>query len=141
MGQRGRTSAAALEVAASRAEAVVHADAPYDLTDEQAEVWRATLASLPPDWIEVGAHPTLAAFCRTTTQLRRLGQLIAEEEAANPEDFDAARYVALTKAHGAQAQVLKTLSTALRLTPQTRLRAEKAGALAGKGLGRKPWER
>lgn len=140
MGQRGRTSAAALAVAKPETETVLHADAPYDLTDEQAEVWRATLASLPPDWIEVGAHPTLAAFCRTTTQLRRLGQLIAQVEDA--EGFDPAYYAGLVKAHGAQAQVIKTLSTALRLTPQTRLKAEKAGRMAsGFTAGKKPWER
>jgi hypothetical protein len=137
MGTRGRKSAAALAVA-EQAQPVVHADAPYDLTDEQAEIWRATIAALPPDWIEQGAHPTLAAFCRTTTQLRRLGQLIHQAE--GEADFDAATYIALVKAHNAASQVIKTLSTALRLTPQTRLRPETAARRAGISVGRKPWE-
>ncbi len=139
MGQRGRKSASALAMPAVQVETVVHADAPYDLTDEQAEIWRATLASLPPGWIEVGAHPTLAAYCRTETTLRRLGQLIAQAETEG--DFDPAYYMNLVKTHGSQAQVIKTLSTALRLTPQTRLRAEAAGRRAGGfSSAKKPWE-
>src|SRR5688500_9198888 len=109
MAQRGRKSAAALAVREPEARAVVHVDAPYDLTDEQADVWRATLASLPPDWIDTGAHPALAAYCRTTTTMRRLGSLVAQAE--QDPDFNVADYLALVKAHGAQAQVLKTLST------------------------------
>lgn len=139
MGQRGRKSAAALAIAEPQNGAVINADAPYDLTDEQADVWRATLASLSPDWIETGAHPTLAAYCRTTTNLRRLGALIAQAE--GEAEFNPVDYLALLKAHAAQAQVIKTLSTALRLTPQTRLRAETAGRKAiGFSNVRRPWE-
>lgn len=139
MAQRGRKSAAAVAVAKPEVSGVVHADAPYDLTDEQSEIWRATLASLPPDWIETGAHPTLAAYCRTTTQLRRLGQLVAQAE--RDAEFNPRDYLDLVKAHGAQAQVIKTLSTALRLTPQTRLRAETASRKAGGFTNvKRPWE-
>ena len=139
MGERGRRSAAALAVRADEAQAVVHPDAPYDLTDEQAEVWRGTLASLPPDWVEAGAHPVLVAFCRVTVELRRIGQLV-ERASAEADGFTLKDYLDLVKTQGSQAQVLKTLATALRLTPQTRLRAEKAGRLAGRGMGRRPWE-
>lgn len=138
MATRGRKSGAALAVA-DQVQAVVHADAPYDLTDEQAEIWRATLASLPPDWIEVGAHPTLAAFCRTTTHLRRLGQIIHQAETEG-DDFDPVLYGKMVAAHGQAAQVIKTLSTALRLTPQTRTRHETAGRRAGTGVAKRPWE-
>ena len=138
MAQRGRKSAAALAVA-EPTKTVINADAPYDLTDEQAEVWRATLASLPPDWIDTGAHPALAAYCRTTTTLRRLGALVAQAE--RQVDFNPADYLALVKAHGAQAQVLKTLSTALRLTPQTRMQPVTAGRRgAGFSNVKRPWE-
>lgn len=139
MGQRGPKSAASLAVAKPQSETVVQADAPYDLTDEQAEVWRATLGSLPPDWVEIGAHPALAAYCRTTTTLRRLGQLIAQAEADS--EFNPREYLDLVKAHGAQSQVIKTLSTALRLTPQTRQRADAAGPKArGFTNTKRPWE-
>jgi phage terminase small subunit len=139
MAQRGRRSAESLTIG-PLATPIAYADAPYDLTDEQADIWRATLASLPSDWIEVGGHPVLAAYCRTTTQLRRLGQLIRQAETEG-EFLFTDHYLALIKAHGAAAQVLKTLSTSLRLTPQTRLRAEAASRKAGGFTpGRKPWE-
>ena len=138
MGTRGPKSASELAVS-SPSSPIVHADAPYDLSDEQAEIWRATLASLPPDWIEVGAHPTLAAFCRTTTHLRRLGQIIHQAETEG-DDFDPTLYGKMVAAHGQAAQVIKTLSTALRLTPQTRTRHETAGRRAGTGVAKRPWE-
>ncbi len=138
MAQRGRKSAAALAVR-EQTQTVVHADAPYDLTDEQAEVWRATLASLPPDWIETGAHPTLAAYCRTATHLRRLGQLVTQAE--GDAEFSPRDYLDLVKAHGALSQVIKTLSTALRLTPQTRIRPETGHRkAAGFTNVKRPWE-
>jgi len=44
-------------------------------------------------------------------------------------------------AHGQQAQTLKTLATSLRLTPQSRYKAEAAARRIGDHTtGRKPWE-
>jgi hypothetical protein len=114
-------------------------DADYSLTDEAAEVWHATLSALPSGWIGAEALPVLAAFCRQTVALRRLGALIAQEERADAYDLD--RHLALIRAHGAAAQVLKTLATSLRLTPQTRLRADAAGrTIEGRPTGPRPWE-
>lgn len=142
MGKRGPKSVAELTapVVAGSLQVQARPDAPYDLTDEQAEVWKATVEALPADWLGAEAHPVLAAYCRTAVQLRRLGQLIHQAETeAGP--LDVAAYTALLKAHGAAAQVLKTLATSLRLTPQTRLRAEAAARkVDGTHPGKKPWE-
>jgi phage terminase small subunit len=142
MGKRGPKSSA--EITAPRPQGAVQVqarpDADYSLPDEEADVWRATVEALPADWIGAEAHPVLAAYCRTTVQLRRLGQLIHQAE-TEAEPFDLPTYTALLKAHGAAAQVLKTLATSLRLTPQTRLRAESAARRAdGSPIGKKPWE-
>lgn len=140
--QRGRKSVAAVTAPAASGALVGAAprpDAPYDLTDEQADIWRGVVDGLPAGWIEPGAFAVLAAYCRQTTALRRLGALVrqAEHEGA----FDEARLLALYRAHGAAAQVLKTLATSLRLTPQSRMRADAAGARAGDGpKGPRPWE-
>lgn len=142
MGKRGPKSVAELTAPLVGGALQVQArpDAPYDLADEAAEVWRAVIEALPADWLGAEAHPVLAAYCRTTVQLRRLGQLIHQAETdAGP--LDVVAYTGLLRAHGAAAQVLKTLATSLRLTPQTRLRAETAARkVDGTPIGRKPWE-
>lgn len=142
MGQRGPKSSAQLATVRLSDPLQVQArpDAPYDLPDEAAEVWKATVEALPADWIGAEAHPVLAAYCRVTVQLRRLGQLIHQAE-TGPDPLDVAFYAGLIKTHGGTAQVLKTLATALRLTPQTRMRAEGAARRAdGSPRGKKPWE-
>lgn len=139
MRQRGRKSTAALTAPPPATTAEARPDACYSLTDEAAEVWHATLAALPAGWVGAEALPVLAAFCRQTVALRRIGMLIAQEEKGEGYDLD--RHLALVRAHGAAAQVLKTLATSLRLTPQTRLRADAAArTIEGRPSGPKPWE-
>ncbi len=143
MKQRGRQSAASIATATpqSPVERQARPDACYSLPDEGAEVWRATLEALPAGWIGAEALPVLAAYCRTTVALRRIGQLIYQAE-HETEGLDLAEYNLLLSAHAKQAQVLKTLATSLRLTPQTRLRAESAGRKAdGHRPGPRLWER
>jgi phage terminase small subunit len=142
MGKRGPKSSSELATVpiGDRLQVQARPDAPYDLPDEAAEVWKATLEALPADWLGAEAHPVLAAYCRVTVQLRRLGQLIHQSETGS-DQLDLVSYTVLIKTHGAAAQVLKTLGTALRLTPQTRLRAETAARKAdGTPLASKPWE-
>lgn len=143
MGKRGPKSAAELAVKppeGGELQTQARPDADYSLPDEAAEVWRATLEALPADWIGAEALPLLAAYCRTTVQLRRLGQLIHQAE-TTPGPLDLAAYAGLIRVHGQAAQTLKTLATALRLTPQTRLRAEGAARKAdGFRPGKRPWE-
>ncbi len=138
MGARGRKSAAELVVAAPSGLAVMaRQDAPCDLRDEEADVWRAIVESLPADWITPGSAPVLAAYCRATVSARRLGMLIVQVETA--EDYDAARHMNLIQTHGQVAQLLKTLATSLRLTPQARYTPTRAGG-AQTPKGPRPWE-
>lgn len=141
MGQRGPKSAAQLAVTTpAKADATARPDACYSLPDEAAEVWHATLAALPADWIGHESLPVLAAYCRVTVHLRRLGQLIHQAE-SGPDPLDLPTYLTMIKAHGAASQTLKTLATSLRLTPQSRYRAETAArTIDGKRPGPRPWE-
>lgn len=140
MKQRGRKSAAEVEATGlAPVSEQGRPDADYSLTDEQAEVWHAVLEALPAGWIGAEALPVLAAYARTTVHLRRLGMLITQEEGS--DEFDPRHYAALIRAHGQAAQILKTLATSLRLTPQSRLRAERAArTIDGHRTGPKPWE-
>lgn len=96
--------------------------------------------ALPAGWIGAEALPIPSAYCRTTVALRRLGQLIHQHEFAE-EPMDLATYSVLLTNHAQQAQVLKTLATSLRLTPQSRYRAETAArTIDTKRPGPRPWE-
>ncbi|MCA0272390.1 MAG: hypothetical protein LCH69_10050 [Proteobacteria bacterium] len=137
MGTRGRKSAAELAVATPPGLIVTaRQDAPYDLRDEEADVWRGIVESLPADWIAPGSVPVLAAYCRATVSARRLGMLIVAVETG--EGYDADQHMKLIRAHGQVAQVLKTLATALRLTPQSRYTPARAGNQRPEGS--RPWE-
>lgn len=143
MKKPGRKSAAELATLPAAAQKQARPDACYSLRDEPAQVWHATLAALPSDWVGPEAHPVLAAYCRATVQLRRLGQLIAAMETGDDSGADmiVPDYLALIKAHSATAQTLKTLATSLRLTPQSRYRADAAArTIDGKPRGPRPWE-
>ena len=140
MAKRGRKSGAEL---ATQPPVTREArpDACYSLSDEAAQVWQATVEALPADWIGAEALPVLAAYARTTVSLRRVGQLIHRAE-HGPEPLDLAEYNLLLRLHAQQAQTLKTLATSLRLTPQSRYRAEGAARRMGNHItGPRPWER
>jgi hypothetical protein len=141
MAKRGRPSSAALLSPRPIVETQARPDACYSLPDEAAGVWQAVVEALPADWIGAEALPLLAAYCRTTVALRRLGQLINQVETEEgPMDIDT--HGKLLRSHSAQAQTLKTLATSLRLTPQSRYRADAAGVKArGHNPGPRPWDR
>ncbi|MFO7853939.1 MAG: hypothetical protein R6V44_01695 [Paracoccaceae bacterium] len=138
MGRRGPKSAADA-VALRGPLAARRPEPPAGLRDEAAEIWRQTVDALPADWLEPGALPVLESYARQAVALRRLAMLMEAAEAAEP--FDVEEFRDAVKAHSAAAQVLKTLGTSLRLTPQTRLRAAAAGARATNAPGgRRPWD-
>ena len=75
MGMRGRPSMASLTVPDS-SEFIQRPDAPYDLTDEQAEEWRAIVSTMDPGHFMRGNYPLLAQLCRHIVNARRLARLI-----------------------------------------------------------------
>ena len=134
MKTRGRTSAAALEVAVlGKVEAVQRADAPYDLTDEQTEEWWAVVNRLPADWFPRETHGVLAQYCRHVIAARRVAQLVAAEEAG---EFDLDRYDQLLRMQEREGRALSSLATRLRITQQATVdkRTQKPAQ------AKKPWE-
>jgi len=135
MKTRGRTSAAALEVAVLGAvETVQRPDAPYELTDEQSEEWWAVVNRLPADWFPRETHGLLAQYCRHVVAARRVAQLVAAEEAG---EMDLNRYDQLLKMQEREGRALSSLATRLRITQQSTVdkRTQKPTAI------KKPWER
>jgi hypothetical protein len=57
---------------------VSRADAPYDLTDEESDEWRAIVASMPAEHFARIHYPMLTQLCRHTGAARRVAQLIRQ---------------------------------------------------------------
>ena len=136
MAKRGRKSAASLEVVPPVAvEAVERPDAPYDLTDEQAEEWWAVVNRLPADWFPRETHALLAEYCRHVVKSRRIAQLIADAESAEEIDIDTLDK--LYKMAERESRAISSLATRMRITQQATSthRADK-----GRRGVRKPWE-
>jgi hypothetical protein len=76
MAQRGRKSAALLSI-----ESVLGNERPAppdELTEEEAEEWRAIAGRMPHDWFTRENHPLLAEYCRHIVRARDLAQDIAK---------------------------------------------------------------
>jgi hypothetical protein len=68
MGVRGRPSLESLTVPHNPTEIVQRPDAPYDLTGEESEEWRAIVQTMPADHFMRGNYPLLAQLCRHIVQ-------------------------------------------------------------------------
>ena len=136
MGTRGRKSAESLAVAnIGQIEIVQRPDAPYDLTDEQVDEWRAVVGSLPADWFQRGNHALLTQLCRHVVAARRVAQLI--EQSAAGKDIDQKVFLELLKQQESESRAINALLRSMRLTQQSVMRAETAKRPA---KVKKPWD-
>lgn len=136
MKTRGRTSAAALEVAtvAGKIETVQRPDAPYDLTDEQSAEWWAIVNRMPADWFPRETHGLLAQYCRHVVAARRVAQLV--DQAEKESEFDINAYDQLLKIQEREGRALSSLATKMRISQQTTYDKSKKKPPSG----RMPWE-
>lgn len=116
MGVRGRKSVASLAVAAP-IETLERPDAPYDLTDEQADEWWAVVNRMPADWFPRETHGMLAQYCRHVVSARRVAQLIAAEE--GKKEIEIPVLDQLYKMQEREGRALSSLATRMRITQQT----------------------
>lgn len=138
MAQRGRKSASALAVrsAASAIETIPRPDAPYDLTDEESDVWRGVIDSMPADWFSASTFPLLVQYCRHIVRSHRVAQLVNEAEKS--ETLDVSSYNALLVMQDRESRAIATLATKMRLAQQSTIAPDKkkAGAIGMK----RPWQ-
>lgn len=138
MPKRGKTSLAELSTPRAQViEAFQIPDAPYHLTDAQAEVWRAVSndPGLPPDWFTQKNYELLAAHCRHVVEGRRLSRLI-EQEVAKPE-IDVKQYDDLLRMQERETRAILATMTQMRTTQQALY--DKKIKLNAKTV-KKPWE-
>ncbi len=139
MGKRGRKSAAELAMAPLIA-IEPRPVAPTELTDEESAQWEAIVARMPSKWFGKETWPLLVQLCRHTIAARRLAQLI-EQAAHGDEDFAVEYYMRLLRALTGQTAIIASVSTKLRITPQSSYDAKVAGTAKGNSSDlTPPWE-
>src|SRR3954451_18956821 len=127
MAQRGRKSAASLTVATVTGLPGQRPQPPDELTDEQAEVWRAVVATKPADWFQPDTHPLLTQYCRHTVAARVLARQIDGMDPACLADEDQLRrYEKLLAMRERESRAINALARGMRLTQQSRYDAAKA---------------
>lgn len=142
MGTRGKTSAAALEIASAGAQAVSvirRPEAPLDLTPEESDVWLETVEAMPADWFPRETFPLLRQWCRHTVTARRVSQMI--DTAAAREELNVGEMKELLGMQAKETAALKALGASMRLSQQASYSARGAGGEKGRRSPMKrPWE-
>ena len=140
MGQRGRTSGAALSVVAGTA-IDGRPPAPSDLTEFQREVWDRTVANEAADVFRTAAlQQLLKEYVRHVESAHRVTGMIALlEKPGAAVDLD--EYEKLLRMRDRETKALADKATKLRLTNQSRYTPQAAGTAAKKaGEAKKPWQ-
>ena len=113
-------------------------DPPPDLTKRQAEIWRETVGSEPIEFFNRAAERGLLAdYCRHRESSENISAVIdtfKPEWLKNGEGIK--HYRALVRIRETETRAIAATMRALRLTNQSRFRADKR---LGSG-GPKPWE-
>ena len=135
MGTRGRTSAASLQVVTPTGLHVIERPRPpADLTDEQADEWRAVANSLPADWFGRETLPILAQYCRHVVASKRVAALVAQCEAG--DELDLRDYDRLLKMQEREGRAITSLATKMRISQQSTYDKSKKKT----EQVRKPWD-
>lgn len=136
MGNRGRTSGAALAVISPGGiVSIRRPDPPEELTDEEAVEWRAVVNRMAADWFPRETHGMLAQYCRHVVAARRVAQLVHNAEAA--EDFHVWTYDKLLKMQEREGRAISSLATRMRLSQHSTYAARKTKPEI---KGKFPWD-
>ena len=113
---------------------------PAHLSDAQKLVWHQTVDHLPSDWFAVEQVPMLTAYCEHVARKAQIESALSGlDPLADLEQFDK-----LTKLAAGESAKLAMFARSMRLTQQSRLKAETAqsrgaGAASAAAVGR-PWD-
>jgi hypothetical protein len=138
MGDRGRKSAASLEVVqVSGVTAVQRPQPPTDLSDEQGHEWRCIVNRMPADWFPRETHGMLAQYCRHVVQSRRIAQMIEDFESKPSDDAGwLDTYDKLLRMQEREGRAMSSLATRMRMSQQGQYNHKKKTGTTVK----KPWE-
>jgi chaperone required for assembly of F1-ATPase len=99
-------------------------DAPYTLTDAEADEWRAIVNSMPAEHFARIHYPMLTQLCRHKVQSDRVAQLI--EALCKKKAVDTDEYRTLLSMASIESSAIVRLCRSMRLTHQSLYRAESA---------------
>lgn len=140
MGRRGPRSISDLMIADSPAGIVNRPDAPYDLTDEESDVWVAVVSSMPADHFAPSHYPILSQYCRHVVASRRIAQL--SDRCCKQKKFDRVEWKEILKMQATESQAIMRLARSMRLTHQAIYKANATGALRPvMTLSKPPWDK
>ena len=138
MQQRGRQNQFAAQVVSLRP-LTPRPEPPEELNEEQAQIWRSLIASMPGDWFRAECESLIVALCRHVSYSRAIGARLNALNLRSVEDMS--RFAELAKLHKNETQAIASLATKLRLTPQSRYNALNANTAARNAPpSRKPWD-
>ena len=121
-GKHGRVSIDALMITDNGLAAELpRPDAPYDLDDAEAEIWRNVVESMPADHFIPANYHLLTLLCRHIVESERLEGFIKAYR-KRKRDFNIREYGELQKAALSQTQMIQRLSRSMRLTQQANFR-------------------
>lgn len=132
--KRGRKSQKELDAARERMSVVSflpgERPAPLaELTEAQAETWKAVVSEKPWDWFSKSSWPVLASYCRAVDACAKLAKAIDKLlEGSKPADL--AKAAPLLSAQEKQVRIILATATKMRLTHQSVYRADAAAAQA-----------
>ena len=121
--------------------AIQRPDAPYNLTDTEAEEWRAIVNSMPAEHFARVHYPMLVQLCRHIVQSNRIAQLIEQCCAKKKgKTFDVDEYDALLGQQSRESSAIIRLQRSMRLTQQSLYRAENVKPRPLVGVTKAPWD-
>lgn len=112
---------------------------PDELSPQEAEKWREIVNAQPVDWWTPGNLPLLVAYVRAISAYEFLsGQL--ERYTSLDTDEQIRAYKNLSQVQKAQADLMATMATKMRLTQQSRYTEKTAATATKKTAANKPWD-
>jgi hypothetical protein len=105
----------------SKVLAIPRAEAPEELTDEEADEWRAVTNRMPADYFGKEHYACLVQRCRHVVNARRIAQLI--EQMVGGDEIDAGSYVKLLRAQKEETTAIIACDRTMRLTHQSNVPA------------------
>jgi len=115
---------------------------PVDLSPRAADEWRAVVARMPFDWFTRENQALLVSYCANVCQLSLVRERLADFDVRSLRDNDGlVSFEKLSRIADMHVKTLANLATRMRMTQQSRYRADKAiTAVNSAGTGRKPWD-
>lgn len=115
---------------------------PSHLTETQAGIWCAVVATKPPDWFQADSFPVLSDYCRAVALDNEIAVVLNEFDRTLLADGKGLEsWKELIRLQSEQQKLVAMLATKLRLTPQSRYNPLKANTENNRAGLARPWSR